>query len=132
MSKKKYYLLVSLIALLFFLALLVKQYLYGEHRNIASEKATMEISATELESRFASNQSLTSKNLLDKVIAVHGKINAIEINSVIIDNKVQANLLNGNMDNIAVGDIITVKGRCIGYDDLLEIVKIDQATQILN
>lgn len=132
MSKKKYFLLISIITLIFLIALFIKQYVYGEHRNIANEKATIEISALDLGTKFTTDQSLASKELLDKVITIHGKIITVENNSIIIDNTVQANLINGNIGNIVVGNSITLKGRCIGYDDLLEMVKIDQATQIIN
>ena len=51
-------------------------------------------------------------------------------NHIMLDNKIQIHLLNPEEQSINLGEIITIKGRCVGFDDLLEEVKIDQATII--
>ena len=106
-------------------------YMYKPHRNIAEEEATVTISAEELQKNF-SDENNTLK-LTDKVVKVSGIISAIEQKTtLVIDDKIQVDF---NIDNqinkeLIEGTMITIKGRCVGYDDLLEIVKIDQAILI--
>jgi len=106
-------------------------YMYKPHRNIAEEEATVTISAEELQKNF-SDENNTLK-LTDKVVKVSGIISAIEQKTtLVIDDKIQVDF---NIDNqinkeLIEGTMIIIKGRCVGYDDLLEIVKIDQAILI--
>ena len=105
--------------------------MYKPHRNIAEEEAIVTISAEELQKNF-SDENNTLK-LTDKVVKVSGIISAIEQKTtLVIDDKIQVDF---NIDNqinkeLIEGTMITIKGRCVGYDDLLEIVKIDQAILI--
>lgn len=130
MSQKKYIVLVATIAILFLIVLFTKQYLYGEHRDIATEDASIEITANDLVTKFTTNQKAASKELLDKVITVYGKKTAEASNSIVLEDQVQINLLNTNHISSYKGEVLYLKGRLIGYDELLEMVKIDQATLI--
>jgi len=47
-----------------------------------------------------------------------------------LNDKVSVGLESDLIASLKVGASLTVKGRCLGYDELLEIVKIDQATII--
>lgn len=131
MNWKKHTLLIAIIAMIFLIALYTKQYLYGAHRDIATEETTMELSAQALATEFISNQEEASKTFLDKVITVYGKKTAQESMSIVLADQVQANLLNDHPIDFSKGEVLYLKGRIIGYDELLEMVKIDQATQII-
>jgi len=121
--------------ILIFLALLIAgsygfyKYLNKPHRDIASEKAEFELKTSELVDYMANDEK--AKLFIDKVVETSGAISSIEKDAVILDDKIQVNLNPEFINTITVGQKITVKGRCVGYDDLLEIVKVDQAT-ILN
>ena len=108
------------------------KYMYKPHRNVAEEQITASISATELQDTFASSNDTTT-DFSDKIIEVNGSITDIEKSTtVIIDDKVQIDFDSKEKINrtLSKGNSITVKGRCVGYDDLLELVKVDQAILI--
>ena len=104
----------------------------AEHRNIANEKATITLSANEFYSHFENDEALATTNYLDKVVKTKGKITLVEDNAVVLNNQVQVNFNSKEALKLKKGELLTVKGRCVGYDELLEMVKVDQATVIKN
>ncbi|WP_350284463.1 hypothetical protein [uncultured Croceitalea sp.] len=130
MRLKKYFTIVLIaVAIVGFFSY---KYMYKPHRNVAEEQVTAALSATELQGTFA-NSNGTLNIFSDKIIEVNGSITDMEQSTtVIIDDKVQIDFDNKEkMDRtLSKGNNITIKGRCVGYDDLLEIVKVDQAILI--
>ncbi|WP_435624870.1 OB-fold protein [Flagellimonas sp.] len=130
MKTKKGITIVSAGALLVVIAsFLAFNYMYKPHRNIAEERASSSLSSTELHENFTNSVS-SSESLVDKTVEVSGSITEIEEQTtIILDNRVQVDFnLNGEAQiPFKRGSKITIKGRCVGFDDLLEIVKIDQA-----
>ena len=122
MKKKIVFLIVTLVLVAG--AYSVYMYLYKDHRDIASETAVKILTAVEMQESFQNN---TSGELLNKTVEVRGTITLIEDTAVTLDDKVYCSFENG-IEGIEVGDEVRVKGRCIGYDDLFEIVKLDQST----
>ena len=131
MNKKK--ILISGLIIASIVTLLVYNYVFNsKHRNIAEEKATVVLSANELHSNFETNESLATTNYLDKVVETTGKITSVEGNDVVLNDGVQVSFTTANVEQPKTGTAVTIKGRCVGYDELLELVKIDQATLINN
>ncbi|MDJ0645459.1 MAG: hypothetical protein QNJ57_05675 [Flavobacteriaceae bacterium] len=128
-SKKRYIVTAFLLAALIG-AYALYQYMYKEHRDIATEKIDFVLNPTALSETMSDAQK--APEYTDKVIQTYGKVTSIEQNSVILDDQVQVNFTTHNINNIKPGNELHIKGRCIGYDDLLELVKIDQATRINN
>lgn len=102
------------------------RYLYKDHRDIQSELPSQELQATELLAAF---QSHTDPEVLNKTLLVHGRVSEVDTLSITLNESVHCVLLKAT-DGIEIGEFITVKGRCIGYDDLFEIVKLDQSQLI--
>jgi len=130
MKRKTKIVLISLILVMTFGSFMFYQTFYAPHRDITSEKATLTITATTLQHAFAENDAKANKDYADKVIAVNGVITTIEQNTIMLDQVVQVDFLNEIATKLILGDALSLKGRCVGYDDLLEVVKIDQATLI--
>lgn len=101
-------------------------YMYREHRDISSEVSKLEISASYLLERYKTDDAA---ELLNTTITVNGVITQIEEGTVTLDSGVHCSLMDGFV-GLVKGSKVTVKGRCIGYDDLFEIVKLDQCTII--
>ncbi len=110
------------------LIVIVYKTLYPEHRNIAAQSADFILSANELTQEMS--QTEMAKKYGDKVIHTYGRISAIDGNIVTLEDGVVVNLLDVSGHVLEIGDSIAIKGRCIGYDDLLEEVKLDQASII--
>lgn len=100
------------------------KYLYRDHRSIEDEVAVLRLNALEMQQLFVNNESA---KVLNNTVTVVGKITQIEDRTVTLDDKV-ACTFDKPIENITVGQTISIKGRCIGYDDLFEIVKLDQST----
>ncbi len=123
--KKKIVLLIVTLGLVGGAYFLYK-YLYKDHREISNEEAAVELAAADLKQMFVDNDA---QEILNKTVIVNGTITGIEGQTITLDEAVQSALLiTENAGN--EGDIVAVKGRCIGYDDLFEIVKLDQSTII--
>ena len=120
-NTRKYIILLLLLA---FVGFLGYKYLYQEHRNIQSETSKVEISAVDLLQKF---QREPNPNLLNNTITVSGIITEIESHSITLDGSVNC-AFNVETSNLKINDKVSIKGRCIGYDDLFEVVKIDQSS----
>ncbi|PVW16483.1 OB-fold protein [Marixanthomonas spongiae] len=124
MKKKRIFLiLILLFAVGGFLAY---NYVYQDHRDIKSETSQLEISAPYLLERFKTNNG---DDLLNKTITVTGTISSMEEGAITLNESVYAQFLEPDLE-LKEADNVVLKGRCIGYDELFEIVKLDQCTLI--
>lgn len=103
------------------------KFIYHEHRDIANEKAAFTVSVPQLLKEFVADETKANAKYLDKSITVKGKITSIDManKTIVVDEKVFAILTISN--DVKVGSEVSVQGRLIGYDSLLEEIKIDQA-----
>ena len=104
-------------------------YTYQGHRDISSEKAAYTLTLSQLQNEFATNDSLFNAKYADKTIEIYGKITAVDLknNAVMLDEKIAVNFLDSISATIQVSDSTYIKGRYVGFDDLLEEFKLDQA-----
>ncbi len=123
--KKRTKIILALL-LLIFGAYFAYNYMYQDHRDISTEEAKVNVSAEELVQFFKDNES---PEVLNSAVQVSGIITEIDSHTLTLDNSVQCSFDN-EIEEIKNGEKITVKGRCIGFDDLFEIVKLDQSTII--
>jgi tRNA_anti-like len=119
-----------LLIILLLLALVGYKYIYQEHRDIKNEHAEFVVSSITISNEFSQNSTKAEKKYLNKTIEINGVISEINENNLTLNNSVFCQFKNTINSTKYIEDTITIKGRCIGYDDLLEIVKIDQSTII--
>ena len=122
MSKQRKFLILILILLVG--GYLGYNYIYQDHRDIKSETPQLEITAPYLLERFKTNDGAA---LLNKTITVTGVITSLEEGAVTLDESVYASFIE-KMSELKVNEKLQIKGRCIGYDELFEIVKLDQCS----
>lgn len=103
-------------------------YVYRGHRDIASESADFTLTVSVLQKEFTANDSLAGKKYQDKTIQVTGKVTNVDQQNkaIVMDGKLFANLSTFPKD-LKMGQPIKIKGRFLGYDDLVEEFKMDQA-----
>jgi hypothetical protein len=122
-----------IIALLtvFLIAFASYKYVYQSHRDIANEKVDLAVTTSKLIADFSTNEKLANDTYLDKTIQVKGLVTSYnkEQKTFTVDEKLFG-LLGESDANLKVTDSIVFKGRFIGYDELLEEVKMDQITII--
>ncbi len=125
MSKK---VLIAIIAVLV-LAFIGYKFLYQNHRNIAEEKPKYQVDAGFIAAEFAKGDKAVQDKYLNQTLLVKGIISEIHADYIIIEDKAYT-AINTKDLGLQKNKKIAVKGRCIGYDDLLEQVKFDQCTLI--
>ena len=111
---------------------LVYQYIFRKKTDIINTETNFSISSDILYKDFLDNQESFNKKYLDKTIELTGTISEIDSasNSILIDNKVFATFNNKTETGFKLNQKVLIKGRFIGYDDLLEYFKFDQVYMI--
>ncbi len=106
------------------------------HRNVGSEKPAFTLTASELIKEFSEKEDVTYKLYGDKALQVTGKIADIAKKgndiTVILEDKssgvscsFEAEYFQKNAEKInamKVGDDVTVKGKCDGFDMIMGVV----------
>ena len=127
MTKNKITLIT--ISLLFFIAFFGTVFFtYNKpHKDFSGAQADITLEAAELYEHYQNNLSDANLKFLDKVLLVNGPVTELNSNLVIIGGNVVCSLDSSYVldTGIKLDDKISVKGRCIGYDDLFEEVRID-------
>jgi|SRR5690606_17813968 len=100
-------------------------YIYQEHRNISSETPEFVVTADEIKKAFE-HSSESEKKYLNKTIAVTGQVSDANITEVTLESIVFCQLIDSLKTTLKKNSNMKIKGRVIGYDDLLEQVKMDQ------
>lgn len=121
--------IISPILILIFLLFFAYKYLYKEHRNIENEQTVYLVEGSDLVTEFSINFELATEKYLDKTIQVDGLVTDVNDNFITVNNSVICYFKDKNSKEL-LNLYISVKGRCIGYDELLEEVKIDECTII--
>ncbi len=104
------------------------RYLYHDHRRVEEQDAAYTIGVAPLEQKFLSDAGKANATYADKIIVVSGKITALEpgLRVLTIDGKLSVQY-DPTHRAFNVGDAVRVKGRFVGYDDLLGELRMDQA-----
>lgn len=122
----KIFITLVLIIIIAFFSLRYYAYNAGK-RDIKTEETAFTVTAKNITEEFTSNADVSNKKYLEKPVAVSGLVTSVNATEVIIDNSVNCNFLTAAA-SIKKGQNITIKGRVIGFDDLLGEVKMDQCT----
>lgn len=123
--KRKTILIIALLLLL--ISYFGYNYIYQDHRDISTEKAEYSVDANDFIAEFLSNVEGSQTKYLNKTLAISGNITSQTNNTVTLNNTIFCSLLKEVGMN-TINSSVTVKGRFIGYDDLLEEMKLDQCT----
>lgn len=126
MKKKGYIVIGCLLAICITGAVVWYGYLYKDARNISTETAAYTVSAEALTGEYRAAQQKADAKYLNKTVAITGVVTAVKDSVVTLNDKVFCSF--GKKADQPEGKQITVKGRCIGYDELFEEVKLDQCT----
>jgi hypothetical protein len=107
-------------------------YSYKGHRNIESETADYIVTVDDLEKEFTLSDSLATIKYQDKTIEVTAIVTAVEPASkgIVIGEKIFATFKDSLPKDIAIGSMLKIKGRFLGYDELLQEFKIDQSSLV--
>ena len=105
--------------------------MYGGARNVSSEETAFSFSSKDIISEFDSDIEKSNTKYLEKAIAIKGIVSKISGKEVIIENTIICDLKDLD-SSIKKDQIVTLKGRFVGYDDLMGELKLDQCSVINN
>lgn len=100
-------------------------YVYQDHRDVAATDASATFTSDSLQAVFTDSDPANDVKTLNAVILVKGTVTSTADSTIVLDHKIYVQLQ--KKTTFRENQEVTVKGRCLGYDDLLEEVKIDQA-----
>jgi hypothetical protein len=103
--------------------------LHGGARNLSSEDTAYTVTSKSIANEFATNIDQSNKKYLEKAIVIKGIITEINGSEVVIDNSIICNLKDLD-SSITKNQSITLKGRVVGYDDLMGELKLDQCFKV--
>lgn len=118
------------ISLFLITGIAIYRYSYKNHRDIESETADYVVTVYELEKEFTSNDSLATLKYQDKTVELTARVTTIDLEtkSIVIGEKIFATFKDSLPKGIAIGKELKIKGRFLGYDELLQEFKIDQSS----
>ncbi|WP_353083578.1 hypothetical protein [Flavobacterium sp.] len=123
-------LIISILVLLLAVGVFfsARYYAYnGGKRDLKSEEVAYTLTAKEFVAKFVANETEANKKYLEKPVAISGKITAVNNKEIILDEVVVCVLTAVDSKSL-VGQTIAIKGRVIGYDDLMGSVNMDQCS----
>ncbi len=104
-------------------------YLYKDHRDVEAEAPTFEVEAVAMVREFSEDLGNAESKYLNKVIAVEGIVTETDGKGMTLSEAVYVTF-DAEVPEVTLNSKLKVKGRCIGYDELLEIIKLDQTNII--
>ena len=102
------------------------KYLYKDHRDIQAETASLNLEAHQLYDLFQTPQTDLA---LNNTIVVKGVVEEIESTSITLKGGVRC-IFELLPEDLEIGVIVEIKGRCLGYNDLFELVELDQCQKL--
>jgi len=131
MNKKNKIILIVVILIVsgYFTLPLVKEYMVNNlgKRDVKSETAAFTLKTKDIIAEFTANADAANKKYLEKPVAISGVVSSVKDKEVIVDGTVNCGFTAADA-SIKNGQSITIKGRVVGYDDLLGELKLDQCS----
>ncbi len=103
--------------------------MHGGARDLSEEATNFSVSSKVLADAFTKNTALANTKYLEKAVAVSGIVTDAKAKEITLDNGIVCSLKKSDA-SIKVNQAITIKGRVVGYDDLMEEIKLDQCFSI--
>jgi hypothetical protein len=121
---------VKIIGIIFVVTLLIgfsvfNYVFHGGARDLATEEAAFTVTSKNITAEFAENVAGANKKYSDKAIAVSGIVTSVTDSIVIIDNTIICNFKTPDT-TIINEQVIIVKGRLVGFDELMGELKLDE------
>jgi len=108
------------------IVVLTYSYVYQDHRDIEKEKAEFTLDADLIIKEFSMNSQSSETKYLNKTIEVEGYVTNQSEKSISLNENIFCQFNELFPSKLKADTEIKIKGRFIGYDDLLEELKFDQ------
>ena len=108
-------------------AISINYVFHGGARDLATEQTEFNVNSKDIILEFSSDVTSASKKYSDKAISISGRVTEVSDSIVTIDQTIICNLKSPD-SNIIKEQTISIKGRLVGFDDLLGELKLDQCS----
>jgi len=127
--KKILIVLGVLIVVGYFTLPMIKDYIIYNlgKRDIQSEEAAFTLKTKDIVEEFTANEAAANKKYLEKPVAISGVITSVNTKEVVVDEVAICNFTTADA-TLKAGQTVTVKGRVVGYDDLMGGLNLDQCS----
>ena len=125
--RKKVEIIGILLVVILLVAISINYVFHGGARDLASEEVEFTVSSKDIILEFSSNVTSATKKYSDKAISISGKVTAVSDSIITIDQTIICNFKSPDF-NIKKEQYISVKGRLVGFDDLMGELKLDQCS----
>lgn len=99
--------------------------MHGGARDLTTETTDFAVNSQQIIGEFTKDVNVANKKYLEKAVVVKGKVTSVQGTEVILDNVVNCGFKQAEA-SINTGQEVTVKGRVVGFDDLMGELKMDQ------
>jgi ssDNA-binding replication factor A large subunit len=131
MNKKLKIIVISIVLIGLFGFVAYNYVMHGGERNLSSETTDFEVTSKAISAEFTTDIDVSNKKYLEKAIAISGTVTAVSGTEITIDNMIICTLKSPNT-LVKKKQSVTVKGRVVGYDDLMGELRLDQCFLINN
>lgn len=125
MKKKKKIVLILILIIGLVVASSYYYIMHGGERNLSTEDTAFCVTSNYIMKEFDSNIETANSKYLEKAIVIKGTVTRVNGTEVIIDNVIVCHLKELDA-TIQKGQKITLKGRVVGFDDLMRELNLDQ------
>lgn len=105
-----------------------KYVMTGGARDLASENADFIVTSKSISTEFSNNIETSNKKYLEKAVEIKGTVSNVEANKITLDGNIICDFQKN--EDSKKGDMITIKGRVTGFDDLMGELRLDQCSII--
>ena len=126
---KKFKLVAMLLVVLIIGLFSYNYVMTGGARDLTAEEPEFMVTSNDISAEFIANVAVATKKYSDKAIAITGIITAISGKEVILGHSIICNMQEVD-PTIQKNQKVTLKGRVVGYDDLMGEIKLDQCLVI--
>lgn len=125
--KAKWVVVVASVLVLVGAVYLCYGYLYKDARDISKEDAAYIVNSSQLIADYTYNPEDANDKYLNAALEVKGLVTKVSGSVLTLDSIIFCDF-NNQLQSDLKGKSITVKGRCIGYDELFNEVKLDECS----
>lgn len=101
--------------------------MHGGARDVQSEATAFKVNASAIQKEFTDNTDAATKKYLNKAIEISGNITTVEDSVAVVNQTIFCKLIVPDK-SLSKGAKVTVKGRVVGFDDLMGELKMDECS----
>lgn len=101
----------------------ISKWMYQDHETTAERDVALVSTVDEFSAKVEANQT----ELENQIVEVTGKVSQVDVDGFMLEGTIYGKMEDpAQISQITEGQELTIRGRYIGYDELLEEIKLDK------